>query len=135
MKQTGMINYDKLVNIVNMLQSSDKEDQTVALIALENMKIKENMLALLFAYKLGNPDQKMWSDNAPKAHAALEESRKISKSSSFQQIFKYVMEQKLPKEAMELFLKMFSDYLTGQCKSMGYNFIDGIEMKIKVKSP
>lgn len=129
-----MIKYDKLVNITNMLQSRDKEDQVVALIALENMNIKENMLALLFAYKLGNPDQKVWSDNAPKAHAALEESRKISKNSSFQQIFKYVVEQKLPAEAMELFLQMFSDYLTGQCKSMGYSFIDGIEMKIKVKA-
>ena len=107
----------------------------VALTIINN-DVKDNPVAVLIAYKFSKAKVSLWEENAPLALAFVQ---KVSNGSenlnlSFKNIFDAILKNKYSAENMELFLNKFSKFLTDQCLGFGYNFIESIDMKIKLKN-
>jgi len=128
------ITEEKLENLIKMMDST-VEDQVVALTIINN-DVKDNPAAVLIAYKFSKAKVSLWEENAPLALAFVQ---KVSNGSetlnlSFKDIFDAILKNKYSAENMELFLNKFSKFLTDQCLGFGYNFIESIDMKIKLKN-
>lgn len=128
------ITEEKLENLIKMMDST-VEDQVVALTIINN-DVKDNPVAVLIAYKFSKAKVSLWEENAP---LALTFVQKVSNGSenlnlSFKNIFDAILKNKYSAENMELFLNKFSKFLTDQCLGFGYNFIESIDMKIKLKN-
>jgi hypothetical protein len=128
------ITEEKLENLIKMMDST-VEDQVVALTIINN-DVKDNPVAVLIAYKFSKAKVSLWEENAPLALAFVQ---KVSNGSenlnlSFKNIFDAILKNKYSAENMELFLNKFSKFLTDQCLGFGYNFIESIDMKIKLKN-
>jgi hypothetical protein len=67
------IKFDKegTKNLLKMLQSSDVENQTTALMAINNADLKKYVGELLVLYKFGKSDHTLWKEDAPKAFKVL----------------------------------------------------------------
>lgn len=126
---------EKLKNIINMLSSTDKENHVVALTLLESIEHNKNcFVQLLMAYKLGKPKTETWLEHAPTAYKYISNNAPTKDSGiTFNEIFQSLLRNKFPVEQIQIFLEMFSEYLKNQCHSLGYHFIDSIEMNIKLK--
>lgn len=129
-----IITEDKLENLIKMMDSTE-EDQVVALTIINN-DVKDNPAAVLIAYKFSKAKLSLWEEHAPLALAFVQKISKTSKNLnlSFKQIFDAILINKYSTENMELFLNKFSKFLTDQCLGFGYNFIESIDMKIKLKN-
>ena len=127
----------KLKSVISMLQSPDKENHIVALTIIEQQDYEKSFVSLILAYKFGNSKKDIWEVNAPNAFNFIQNKIKIveGKGVTFNDIFNCIIKYKLPTDEMQLFMQVFSDYLTKQCHSLGYNFIEEIEMNIKLKIP
>ena len=128
------ITEEKLENLIKMMDST-VEDQVVALTIINN-DVKDNPVAVLIAYKFSKAKVSLWEENAP---LALTFVQKVSNGSenlnlSFKNIFDAILKNKYSAKNMELFLNKFSKFLTDQCLGFGYNFIESIDMKIKLKN-
>jgi hypothetical protein len=125
---------EKLKNIISMLQSTDKENHTVALTLLENVDYNECFVQLLLAYKQGHAKAEAWIADAPSAYDFIKGKAVMSDTNiTFNDIFQAIIKHKYPVEQMQLFLLVFTEYLKDQCQSLGYSFIEEIEMNVKLK--
>lgn len=125
----------KLKNVINMLQSPDKENHVVGLTVMEQQEHQKAFVPLILAYKFGHPKQEAWQENAPMAFDFIKERIQIKDGAgvTFNDIFRAIIKHKAPADQMKIFMTMFGDYLTKQCHSLGYSFIDEIEMNVKFK--
>jgi hypothetical protein len=127
----------ELQNTIEMLRSPDEENHVVALTILNNIKNKDNLVVLLLCYKFGHPKMDEWKKDAKKAFNYLVKHTSIKESGAgltFKQIFDAIISVKVSPNQMNLFLQMFANHLSEQCKIMGYDFIDRINISIKTKT-
>jgi hypothetical protein len=129
------MDFEKIQNVITMLQSPDKENHIVGLTVMEQQIHKDNLVPLLMAYKFGLPKEEDWILTAPMAFKYLSSKVAISQGIrvTFNDVFECIIETKAPASDMKLFMQMFSKYLTNQCKNLGYKFIDEIQMNIIIK--
>jgi hypothetical protein len=126
------MNKEKLNNIISMLNSDDNENAIVALNVLENINHKENLVQLLLAYKYSKNGQVKWSTNAPKAFNFVTKfTHNENPNITFNDIFQAILQKKLPSYQMDMFLENFSEHLTNQCRLLGYDFIEQINVTTK----
>ena len=121
-------------NIINMLKSTDVEDHVIALEVLEQQSDKKAIsVQITFCFKYGNASVKTWEQNASTSYNHMV--KMFGKKPSFSDVYKGVMKHKLPVEQMQMFVILFGEHLTEQCKASGYNFIEGIHIDVKIKEP
>lgn len=130
----------QLENIIKMLNSPDEENHVVALSVLEQQSFKKCFVQLAIAYKFGKPKYKLWKLHCPKAFKYLQKILNLKDSPygeekplTFNDIFNVIIEHKMEPIQLTIFMEMFSKFLTKQCKSLGYNFVDSIEVNVKFK--
>lgn len=127
------ITYKKLVNVIEMLQSTDAENHILALNILNTWDTVDNKIALLFAYKIGNANTDVWVKEAPLAHNAIKRVHAHTKTDTFQKLFNYIVQEKLSGDQMEIFLKLFNVHLLDECKKAEYDEIEAITVTVKLK--
>ena len=127
--------YQKIKNVIGMLESPDPENHVVALTIMEQQEYKEVLTPLLLAYKFGRPKEKIWNEHAPNAMHFIKGNVVIvqGKGLTYNDIFKCIAKKQVPAKQMELFMTLFAEYLTKQCKNLGYSFIDKIEFTVKTE--
>ena len=130
------MDFGTIQNVINMLQSPDKENHIVGLTVMEQQIHNESLVPLLMAYKFGRPKEEEWVENAPLAFQYLSSKVPVKEGigMTFNDIFECIIQTKAPAAHMKIFMMMFSAYLTKQCKNLGYNFIDEIKMDIIIKT-
>ena len=124
---------DQLENIISMLNGST-EDAIVALTVIDNL-FDERKIMVLLAYKFSKCSYELWAEHAPKTWAYVKEvtnSDATIPSPTFNQIFKELI--KLDTEVDdEIFFNRMANYLTGTCLNMGHDFMNNVEIKMKMK--
>lgn len=132
-----VIKEDRLANIIKMLDADNKEDRVTALSVLEQ-NVKDNPIAILLAFKMARQaNWKEWEEETTQAWTYINKVKKKKDNTAlrltFKDIFDHIIKAKHSPDQMELFLKYFGEFLTGQCLSLGYDFIQNINMEIKLK--
>ena len=133
------ITIEKYQNIVRMLQSTDAENHTVALGIIDNLEFKENKLQILLMLKHSKASPKTWADQAPNIWKKMEKLHDkgiigdINRNLTYKQVLSIITTMKLKPKDFDFYMKDFSNYLMEQVKSLGYDFIESMEIKIKYK--
>jgi hypothetical protein len=133
------IDKNKYLNILGMLRSPDDENKIVAMTIIEQLDFKNNIAKILLLKKHSDSTNKLWEEHAPDTFNYMKElSEKkvldINKHISFKQVLRAISLLKLPPEDFEFYMQDFSEYLLTQVHSMGYDFIEEINITVKTKT-
>lgn len=131
-KNRGLMDKEQLDNVIQMLTSKDEENHTVALSIIEATQTKDSAVALLLGLKLGHATEEQWKTHAPKA---LEYAKKLCTGAwrndlnvTYKTLFTIINTTKQKPQQVKLFMQFFTEYLTDQMQTMGYNFIKEIKI-------
>jgi hypothetical protein len=85
--------------------------------------------------KQGYANNALWEEHAPSHANTIAEIKCLdsSKALTFKSVLRALVELKAPIEQIDFFLKRFGDYLVDQMQALGYDFIEDIQMNIKLK--
>ena len=121
-------------NVRGMLDSADQENVNVALAVIENCNRKASLVYILLLKKICKPNGETWKKQAPEAYKFLKTiGADPDKVCQYKQILKILGAQKAPEKDIQFFLDYFGEYVFKSVKDMGYDFVEGIEIKLNVK--
>lgn len=121
-------------NIRGMLDSTDQENVNVALAVIENCNRKSSLVYILLLKKITKPTVDMWRKQAPETFKFLKTiGADPDKVCQYKQILKVLGAQKASQEHIQFFLTYFGEYVFKSVKDMGYDFVEGVEIKLNVK--
>jgi len=133
------ITIEKYQNIINMLQSPDKENQNVGLAIIDELKFNDNITKILLMLKHSTAGHKAWEEHAPKVWEKLNILQAdgvigdIERHLTYKQVLSSITMLKVKPEEFEFYMQDFSNYLLHQIKSMGYDFIESMDIQLKYK--
>lgn len=130
---------EKYENIINMLLSDDQENVVLGLSILNELDFHKNIVEILLIKKHARKtNAKLYEEHAPKLWEYLKELENnniLNLKTQF--TYKYVMSvlTKLDcnSDQLQFFMQDFSEYLYKQCVSMGFDFIERLDIKLKYK--
>lgn len=130
------ITKEKYQNIVNMLRSPDEENKNVALTIIETLDFNDNITKILLMKKHSQSPNKLWEEHAPNVFAKLKKVPKIdvNKTLTYKNVLAAITKMNVSAEAIEFYMKDFSEYLLNQIKHMGYDYIENIEITLKQRA-
>jgi len=106
-------------NLLNMLQSSDKENHIVAFKALQNVDIDKYIGELLVMYKFSSVQRSDWSEAGKKIHSKLVSIVGESNLSS-PRTLSLITANKGSKTSIELFMEFFTKDMIKILEQIGY---------------
>jgi hypothetical protein len=122
-------------NIVSMMKSVDTENRVVALNCLENVDFNSNLTYILLLRMQGEATQAEWHEHAPNVTKMLKGIGIGNDSAlTWKQILNVLIKRKVPAEDIQFYLDRFATHLSTSIKGLGYDFIDTVEIKVKVKT-
>lgn len=129
-----IIDEDTYTNLTNMLSSSE-EDKIVALININNLDQKANVIPILFLRKeCTRTNLELWKQYADKT-IKYQRTLGINDSNNvirYKNILAAINKQNVKKESnMEFFCRRFEKFVKDNL--LGFDFIENVELKIKVK--
>jgi hypothetical protein len=127
---------ERFENVRKMLESPDQENQVIGLAILEEQDFTDNAAFILLCKKYGSATNKMWEEHAPVLYKRMKsiQGLDVEKVLTFKAILQALTEIKAPYEQIQFYLSTFSAYLYEQLKSLGYDFIENLELNIKLKA-
>jgi len=125
---------DQFENLIKMGSSSDIENQMLALQLIETVSFNEHLVYIMLLKKLGKIDSITWTKHGNKTYQKLSKVIDVNKVITYKKIFDLLSTVKANKDQVEFFLNYFAEYLEKQCKALGYDFIETLEIKIKSKN-
>ena len=132
---TEKMTRERFENVRRMLESPDAENQVLGLAILEEQNFEENMAFILLAKKYTHATNAMWEEHAPTIYKSLGDipDLNLDKVFTFKVILKALTVMKAPYDQIQFYLSTFSAYLLEQLKSLGYDFIEDLDLNIKLK--
>lgn len=126
---------ERFESVRRMLESPDKENQVLGLAILEEQDFQENMAFILLAKKYTHATNAMWEEHAPTLYQKLGEIQglDLDKVFTFKVILKALTVMQAPYDQIQFYLSTFSAYLLEQLNSLGYDFIEDLDLNIKLK--
>jgi hypothetical protein len=118
-------------NLLNMLQSSDKENHIVAFQALKNVDVNKYIGELLVMYKFSGVQRSDWSEAGKKIHNKLT-SIVGENTLTSPRTLSLITENKGSKTSVELFMEYFIRDMTKMLEQIGYP-TDSFEINIKLR--
>ena len=125
---------DQFDNLIKMGSSSDKENQMLALQLIETVPFQEHLVYIMLLKKLGKIDSATWKEHGNKTYLKLKKVVDVDRVITYKKIFDMLGKVESNKDQVEFFLNYFAKYLANQCKGLGYDFIETLEIKIKTKN-
>ena len=130
-----ILNKDTHDSIMDMMKSVDTENRVVALNCIENVDFNKNLTYILLLRKQGEASQSEWKEHAPNASKMLTGlGINLDSSITWKQVLEVLIKRKVPAEDVQFYLDRFATYLFGSIKGLGYDFIDTLEIKVKVNT-
>jgi hypothetical protein len=132
------INYN---NLLNMLNSSDRENAVVALTCIENIDFKLFMLKIMLLYKESKVELGMWKEHAPKAHAKLMKAIYSTKHAqtqphdyvTFDEIVRACAKETISEEDTQLLVSVICKKMQDSFEAYGLSCIESLDVKINFK--
>jgi len=130
---------EKYYNIINMLNSDDKENKIIGLSIINELNIESNIIKLLLIKKHSiKINDKLYEEHAPAFIDYLDKLKTDgildnSKTLTYKTIMSTAKQLNVDKEGFKFLLDDFSEYLKNQCLAMGYDFIEDIQIKTTFK--
>lgn len=127
---------DTFPNILGMLESPDPENRVVALSCIDNVDFNSNITYILILKKEGTKaTTHEWLEHAPNASKLLKGMGiELDKALTYKQILETIVKRKVPSEDIQFYLDSFGLKLFQSIKGLGYDFIDELEINIKLKT-
>lgn len=125
-------------NLLNMLQSTDTENATVAFQALEGVDRTKYSGELIVLYKFGKKSLAVWEKEAPKCYFYLKSQLIVPfvKDNGIElstgACLSAMTANNASNQSIELFMELFTDSMIGFLGQMGYP-ADKFEINIKLK--
>ena len=129
---------EETMNLLNMLQSTDTENATVAFQALEGVDRTKYSGELIVLYKFGKKSLAVWEKEAPKCHFYLKSQLIVPfiKDNGIElstgACLSAMTANNASNQSIELFMELFTDSMIGFLGQMGYP-ADKFEINIKIK--
>ena len=125
---------ERFRSVKQMLLSEDVENNVMALIILDAQHFQENLAFILFAMKYSRNSREVWLENAPQIckKISLIDGFDFDTTLTFKKILEVLMFMKAPYEQIEFTLIVFGDHLKEQMVILGYDFIEDIDITIKL---
>ena len=132
------ITKEKYQNIIDMLRSPDDENKVVALTIIEQIDFKSNVTKILLLKKHSQSHKKDWEENAPTIYKELEKLADdkiidLNKHLTYKQVLSAITRLQVDKEEFQFYMNDFTNYLLHQIQSMGYDYIEDIDITLKYK--
>jgi len=132
------ITNEKYQNIINMMCSEDDENKIVALSIINELDYINNITKILLLKKHSTTANLLWKEHAPEIYKELVELQDsnlidLNRHLTYKQVLHAITRLKVPAEEFEFYMKDFSMYLLKQIKSMGYDYIEDMQLTIKYK--
>jgi len=122
-------------NIVDMMKSVDTENRVVALNCIENVDFNKNLTYILLLRKQGEASASEWKEHAPNTSKMLTGiGINLDSSLTWKQVLEILIKRKTPAEDIQFYLDRFAGHLFTSIKGLGYDFIDTLEIKVKVNT-
>lgn len=122
-------------NVLRMMNSPDYENRTVALTCLDHVDFNTNLVHILNLKKEGNATAEEWRSQAPLTSKMLTSiGINLDTILTFKQIQETLIKRNAPIDHIQLYLNQFAKHIHGSIKGLGYDFIDSLEITIKLKS-
>ena len=130
-----IMNQERFESIKKMLESSDVENQTLALSILAEQDFVKNAAFILLCKKYSNADNTLWNEHAEgiMIHIRNTNALDVNRILTFKNILEALVEIKAPPHQIKFFMEAFGIYLNDQLKTLGYDFIENLEINIKLK--
>jgi len=123
-------------SILEMMNSVDTENKVVALNCVENVDFNKNLTYILILKKQGNANSSEWSEHAPNTSTMLKGlGINIDSSLTWKQLLEILVKRKVSVDDIQFYLDRFGKHLYGSIKGLGYEFIDSLDIKLKIKLP
>lgn len=136
MKETAVqLNAETHDNIVDMINSVDKENRVVALTCIENVDFNPNLVYILLLKKQGDASSAEWKEYAPNTSGMLKGlGINIEEPLTWKQMLNVMGKQQVPEKDIQFYLDRYVKYLYNSIRNLGYDFIDKLEITLKLKS-
>lgn len=127
---------ERFENVRKMIESTDKENRTLGLVILEEQDFQENVAFILLAKKYFQGGNDEWEENAPKMLKRMKAINclDVDRVFTFKTILKALREVNAPYPQIQFYLSTFGAYLLEQLQGLGYDFIDELDINIKIKT-
>jgi hypothetical protein len=127
---------ERFENVRKMLESPDPENQVIGLAILEEQDFRANSAFILLCKKYSVATNKQWETHTPRLYKQMKDipDLDVEKVLTFKAILAALTKIKAPYEQIQFYLSTFSAYLHEQLKSLGYDFIEDLELNIKLKA-
>lgn len=126
---------DRFENVLRMMESTDIENRSVALGILEQLDYSENLAFILLCKKHGAASAHEWEQQAPNLYKKLAAipGMDMNRAITYKTALHHLKAMNAPVAQIQFFLDEFSRYLVRQLQSMGYDFIEDLEIRMKIK--
>lgn len=127
------INKQEAENILNMLNSEDKDNGFVAFKAIDAHDFEGTKIGyLIYLYKFSKWTIDEWVTNAPKSAKILQDSFDLTKVLTYAEGLSFIIQHNCDKEVITMFLDRHVKELTTMLGAMGYP-TDKIALNISLK--
>lgn len=134
-KQTVQLNEHTHDSVVEMMNSVDTENKVVALSCIENVDFNGNLVYILLLKRQGKATAAEWTEHAPKATGMLKAlGVNMEEPVTWKDILDVLIKQKASPDHMQFYLDRYAVNLYTSIKGLGYEFIDRLEITLKLKS-
>ena len=121
----------KLKDIIQMLQSSDEENATVALAILDTNFSNNRMVFPLLAYKFGRASSYLWRTNAPELYKKISKILPSNENLTFKVIHDYILNNQQEREQIELYMEYLNKSILETLHNAGYQFIKDLKVNLE----
>ena len=134
MTDTVKLNAESFDAVLTMMNSSDKESVVMGLVCIEEMDTTTGLVFLLLMRKLANVTDELWRTHAPKKVTALANMGIASGTVlTYKKILDLLAERKVSTDDIEFYLTKFGAYLNETLHQLGYDIIEAVDIKLKIK--
>lgn len=128
------ISDEQFEGLFKMVQSTDQENAIVALHVMENCDFRKSLGKLLYLYKHSKCDKELWKEHAPKLTSKLVGiGITMGEDITFETAFKILAEEKASADSFQFLMTKFGNVIRDEIASWGYDWIESIEIKIRLK--
>jgi len=122
-------------NIVEMMNSIDLENRVVALNCIENVDFNENLVYILLLKKQGGASSSEWSTHAPNTSKLLKGiGINLDTSLTWKQYLEILIKRDTTPDKIQFYLDRFVAVIHKSITALGYDFIETLEVKVKLKT-
>lgn len=126
---------EKYQNILGMLNSPDEQNKMMGLSVLNEQSFRDNTVKILLLKKHSNCSDELWKEHAPTVWGYMSEIEglDVKKVFTFKSIMQVMRKREMTASDLHFYMEDFNAYLMNQFKIMGFDYIESIDITLKLK--